>query len=146
MATKVVIDTNIFLNVVNRENGFYWASKSILDAMDEGKLHGIVSTITLAEMASGYYQRGDERGRKEFMLHLLSSRNYSIVPLDAVIADLAGKIRAETGLRLPDAVIIASGVRSNAEFIVTNDRELKTPSNTLRPVGSKEFLALLDDL
>ncbi len=103
-------------------------------------------SIPLAEMASGYYQRGDERGRKEFMLHLLSSENYTIVQLDSVIADLVGKIRSETGLRPPDAVIIASGVNSNAKFIVSNDLELKTPSNSLRTVGSKEFLTLLDDV
>ena len=146
MATKVVIDTNIFLNVVNRENGFYVASKAILDSVDEGKFHGLVSTITLAEMAAGYYQIGDEFGRKEFMLHLLSSRNYTIVSLDAVIADLAGKIRAETGLRLPDAVIIATGVKSNAEFIVSNDSEFMRSSNPLKTVRSEEFLSLLEDL
>jgi len=40
------------------------------------------------------------------MLHLLSSENYTIIPLDSVIADLSGKIRSETVLRLPDAVIM----------------------------------------
>ncbi len=141
MAMKVVLDTNIFLNVLNREEPFFRDSSSILDLVDDGRLFGVVSTISIAELSVGYYAAGDEAGFKRFLLHILSSENYRLVDVDSNVAELAGKIRVEVGLRLPDALIIASGLKVGANHVVTVDEEFKKAEKFLKSVSPSEFLA-----
>jgi predicted nucleic acid-binding protein len=141
MAIKAVLDTNIFLNVINREEPFFRDSSSILDLVDDGRFFGVVSTISIAELSVGFYAAGDEAGFKRFLLHVLSSESYQLVDVDSNVAELAGKIRAEAGLRLPDALIIASGLKVGADRVVTVDEEFKRAEKFLRSVFPSEFLA-----
>ena len=140
MALKRVIDTNIFLHVINREEPYFNDSTALLDLVDDGRLFGVVSTISIAELSVGYYAAGDEAGLRRFLLHLLSSENYQLVDVDSSVAELAGKIRNETGLRLPDALIIASGLKAGVDSVVTCDEEFKKAEKTLKCVTPSEFL------
>jgi len=139
----VVLDTNIFLNVKNREGPYLEPSRRVLDAVDEGKLQAIVSAVSIAELCSGYYMAGDERGKQELITHLVSSKGYVVVDLDLKLADWAGRIRAETGLRLPDAIILASGLAGGASCIVTHDEEFKKGERYLEVVTSQGLMERL---
>jgi predicted nucleic acid-binding protein len=141
MALKAVLDTNIFLNVINQEEPFFSDSSALLDLVDDGRFFSVVSTISVAELSVGYYAAGDEAGLRRFLLHLLSSENYQLVDVDSNVAELAGKIRNETGLRLPDALIIASGLKAGADRVVTGDEEFKRAEKILKSVSPSEFLA-----
>jgi len=143
MGITAVLDTNIFLNVKNREEPYYEASKQVLDAVDNGKIHAIVSIISIAELCAGYYSVGDERGKQELLMHLMSSKGYSIMELNLKLAAAAGRIRAETGLRLPDAIIVASGLEKGATCIVTHDEEFRRANQYLEAVTSQELIRKL---
>ncbi len=143
MAVTVVLDTNIFLNVKNREEPYYESSKWVLDAADDGRIHAVVSVVSVAELCAGYYSAGDERGRQEMIMHLISSKGFSIVELNVKLADTAGRIRAETGLRLPDAIMVASGIERGATYIVTHDEEFEKGKRYLEAVTSQELIRRL---
>ncbi len=143
MALKAVIDTNIFINVKNREEPHYAPSKAVLDKVDEGALKGVVSTIVIAEMCSGYHAAGELRGKDDFLTHIISSQNYIVVEVTVRIADEAGRIRASTGLRLPDALIVASGLREKAEYLVTYDEALGKAESLIKIVTAKEMMSKL---
>ena len=49
-----------------------------------------------------------------------------IVDVDVAVGREAARIRAMTGLRMPDALIIASAVVAKADVLVTNDRTWAT--------------------
>lgn len=140
MAPRVILDTNIFLNVINREEPHYGSSRELLDLIDAGEVEAVVSVITIAELSTGYYLAGDERGRREFLLHLLSSENYVVAEVDVGVADSAGRIRAETGLRLPDSIIVASGLREDVDLIVTHDEEFSKASKCLKSIMPEEMV------
>jgi len=76
---EFAIDTNVFLNVKNREEPYYAYSKSILDSVDGGRNKAFVSTVVIAEICSGYYLTREIDEKEEFLLHLLSSQNYEVV-------------------------------------------------------------------
>jgi len=139
----VALDTNIFINVKNREKPYYENSKKVLEAVDEGLVKALISTIVLAEMCTGYYMFGDLKGKQEFLSYILASPNYEIVQVNAGIADLAGKIRAETYVRLPDAIIIASAIIKDAEAIVTHDDELRKAKSLIRILSAKDLIQKL---
>ncbi len=143
MGITAVLDTNIFLNVKNKEEPYYESSKQVLDAVDEGMIQAVISVVSIAELCAGYYSAGDERGKQELIAHLASSNGFSIMVLDLKLADAAGRIRAETGLRLPDAIIVASGLAKGATCIVTHDEEFKRANRYLEAVTSQELIRRL---
>jgi len=144
MAITVVLDTNIFLNVKNREEPYYDSSRRVLNTVDEGRMRAVISVVSIAELCAGYYSARDERGKQELIMHLLSSKGFIIVDLDVKLADAAGRIRAETGLRLPDAIIVASGLERGATYIVTHDDEFKKGERFLEAVTSQELTRRLE--
>jgi predicted nucleic acid-binding protein len=138
---EFTIDTNVFLNVKNREEPYYNYSKSILDSVDEGRHKAFVSTVVIAEICSGYYLTHEVKEKEDFLLHLLSSQNYEVVDVSVSIADEAAHIRSETGLKLPDAIIAATGIIAKARYVVTNDTEsFKKASKTIGVRTPKEFI------
>jgi predicted nucleic acid-binding protein len=67
----------------------------------------------------------------------------SRILFDVEISDAAARIRADTGLRLPDAIIIATGLAKGAQYLVTHKKELKKASRHLETISSKELLIRL---
>ena len=140
MAQRVIIDTNVFLNVINREEPNFGPSKELLDLVDAGKVKAVVSVITIAELSTGFYLMGDERGRREFLLHVMSSEGYKVAPVDVGVADSAGRIRAETGLRLPDSIIVSSGLKERVDLIVTHDEGFKVAEEYITSATPEAFV------
>ena len=91
----------------------------------------------------GYHASGDEAGLRKFIDRLRSTADYAIMDVDTVAAELAGRIRAETGLRLPDAIIAASGVLSGASHVVTDDTQFAKASAFISPLTPEEYLQTL---
>lgn len=142
MGPRVILDTNVLLKVYNREPG-HESVVEILDQVETGKTMAAISTVTIAEVAVGYHTSGDEAGLKNFILRLRSTGEYTIVDVDIELAGLAGKIRAKTGMRLPDAIIAASGVISGASHVITEDKKFKKASSFIASLTPEEFLKVL---
>ena len=64
---KIGLDTNIFLNVKNKEEPFYQYSEAILNAIDEGELKAVISIISIAELCVGYYSKNELVDKDEFI-------------------------------------------------------------------------------
>ncbi|SMH72275.1 type II toxin-antitoxin system VapC family toxin [Candidatus Nitrosotalea okcheonensis] len=140
MVITAVLDTNILLNAKNGKEPHSIQSLQILDAVEDGFIQGIISVISIAELCTGYYSQGDKSGKEELLAHLISTKGFVIVGLDIDTADTAAKIRADTGLRLPDAIIIATGLAKGAKYLVTHDKELKKASHYLEIISSRDLL------
>jgi len=70
----------------------------------------------------------------------MASPYYEIVNVEVKVADLAGKVRAETGMRLPDAILVASALTREAYALVTHDDELKRAERLLKVMSAKELI------
>ena len=141
--TTVALDTNIFVSAINREAG-HEQSKQVLDWIDEGKINGIVSTIVIAEICSGYEDAGNSSEKDEFLGHLLGSSNYKIADVTVPIAMDAGSLRSKGKKKLPDALIIASALHHGAEFLISNDDTIGNPSpDHVKALSASEFVKLV---
>ncbi|MEM2786256.1 MAG: PIN domain-containing protein [Candidatus Nitrosotenuis sp.] len=140
MAIVVLIDTNIIVNAKNANEPYSAFSLQILDAIEDGLMCGIISIISIAELSVRYYSEEDTKGKEELLSHLISNKNFEIVELDLRIAEEAAKIRAQTGLRLPDAILVATGLVKGAQYFITNDKELKRANRYIKVISSKEML------
>ena len=78
---RICIDTNVFLNVINREEPFYSDSRTILSVIDAGKIVGIVPTLVIAEILTGYFANNKDTEAEEFVSSLSTNENLKISPL-----------------------------------------------------------------
>lgn len=143
MAERIILDTNIFLNVSNKEENFYASSTKLLDLVDSGKVEAIVSMITIAELSTGYRISGEEKKWKKTLVHLLSSENYIVVDMDVNVADKTGEIRSKTRFTMPDAIVVASGLIHNAGYIVTNDSDFSRIVKDLEVATPSEYIEIM---
>ena len=142
MAPKVILDPNVFISVIIKEAS-QEASTKLLNLIDLGNIGGVVSTVSLAELSVGYHLEGDTSGLKNLILHLLSSANYEVIALDVDTAVAAGKIRAEVGLRLPDSIIVASGLKAKVDYLISDDAGFKKAAKYLKTLTPNEFILAL---
>jgi len=140
MAPTISLDTNILLNVKNREEPYYKYSRQLLDCIDEGRAKCVLSTVVIAEMCSGYNEFDQLEEKDDFINHIRSSSNYGVVDLDISIADDAGRLRRSTGLRLVDTVIVASALRGGASILVTHDDEFQRASSIIRVLSAEKAI------
>ena len=136
---KIGLDTNIFLNVKNKEEPFYQYSEAILNAIDEGELKAVISIISIAELCVGYYRENELIDKDEFIAGLYSNKNYNMVKVDLKVADKAGEIKNKSNLKLPDSIITASILLEDASCLITNDGGFENAKDFISVFTSKEF-------
>jgi predicted nucleic acid-binding protein len=79
-----------------------------------------VTTVTVAEVLTGPLRVADEPLTRRYRAILES---WQLVELDINIAESAARLRASLGLKLADAVQVASALAVNAAALVTHDRD-----------------------
>ena len=138
---KVVLDTNVFLNVKNKEMPFDPYSKEILKAIDNNNndLQAIISIISITELCVGYYNNNEIIEKNEFISALLSNKNYSICEYDLNLADKTAELRSKLSLKLPDCVILATALLEDSKCLITNDVEFKKADKLLVINTTQEF-------
>ena len=139
-----VVDTSIFVGAKNPEEPEHQDCERVLELAHQGRFHALVSAVTVAEVCAGYYLEKDDPGRAVFLDYLSSAGVFEIVPLDTLLADRAARVRSETSLKLPDAIILASGLERGASFVVTHDSAFAKASGLLTALSARECLRKLE--
>jgi uncharacterized protein len=135
---SVLLDTMVFAYHLADHPDYGALTYTLLGAVESGAIAGLVTTVTLAELLTQPARAGDRRAMQEYELFLTHFPNLQMVPLDVDLARETALVRAETGLRVPDAIQVAAGRLLGAGAIVTND--LRWRGRVMRP-----DLILLDD-
>ena len=118
---KVNLDTNIFISVKNKEEDSYFCGV-ILDAIDENKIKGVVSTIVIAEVLVGFFKNKENYEAERFLNRILA--NYEIIPVNIEVSRIAAIIKSKTDIRLPDAIVSATTEYSKSDFLISKDLPL----------------------
>jgi predicted nucleic acid-binding protein len=115
-----LLDTSIVIGALNRDDTLHEvAGQAVRTERDRHAL--AISALTFAEILVGPLRAG---GRAVEVVERFAAQ-VRIVDLSPTIARLAGELRATRGLKLPDAVIVATGLRLEADVIVTADARWK---------------------
>jgi len=110
-----------------------------LDSSTTGRLKAL-SQRWLSLSCGGYHEFNELTEKDEFLTQLRANPNYKIVNLDLEVADEAGRIRALTHLRLPDAILVASSLIAGAPVLVTHDDQLVKAQGLIRVLGAEQAL------
>jgi predicted nucleic acid-binding protein len=115
-----LLDTSIVIGALNRDDALHEAASQAVRA--ERERHALaISALTYAEILVGPLRAG---GRAVGVVERFAAQ-VRIIDLSAAVARLAAELRATRGLKLPDAVIVATGIRVEAAVIVTADARWK---------------------
>lgn len=139
----VVVDTCILVGAKNPREAEHADCARLLELAHQHRFRPVLSAITVAEVCTGYRLEGDERGKQVFLDYVRSADVFELRPVDLEVADAASRVRAERGLRLPDAIVVATGVLASAEFVATHDSALEKSARTLATISARALVGKL---
>jgi predicted nucleic acid-binding protein len=126
---KVALDSNILIYFFEGIEPQASHAEKILSAIMKGKDEGVVSTITIAEVLTGFYLAGEavkvKAVKAKTLLNDLAINGFKIVPVTFEVADIAAQLRAKSGGKLPDALIVATAISHGVDVLYSQDKDLQ---------------------
>ncbi len=139
----VVLDTGILVGAKDPHATEHVECARSLDLAHEHRFVPLLSAITVAGVCVGYRLEDDERGRQVFLDYVRSADVFGLRPVDLEVAEAAGQVRAQFGLRLPDAILVATGLLGSADFVATHDFAFGRSNGALAPISAGALIAKL---
>jgi predicted nucleic acid-binding protein len=125
-AERALLDSSMLIASHLPEERAHALAAHLLARVESGAdpLRAYCSVVTAAEMLVRPIRQSSERFS---YMHEFLTRfpNLTLLPADLTVAVQAATLRAATGLPLPDAFTIASGLLAGCQAIVTNDERWK---------------------
>ena len=122
--TTVGLDTSPLIYYIEEHPAFLPKVKPFFEAAVRGDFRIVTSFITLVEVLVHPLREGRPELAEEYRNVLLQSAEITAIPLDQGIAEEAANLRARYNLRTPDAIQVATAIRSGASWFLTNDADL----------------------
>jgi predicted nucleic acid-binding protein len=124
--TIVGLDTAPLIYLIEENSAYLPTIKPFFEALDRGEFQVVTSALTLTEVLVHPMRRGDHELADQYRRILLQAKHVSTVPVSNTVAEEAAQLRARHGLRTPDAIQLATAIRSGASSFLTNDTRLPT--------------------
>jgi len=137
----VGLDTMVFIYHFEGNQAYQPFTMCLFDSIENGSPKAVTSVITLMEILVKPKKQGDERLVKEYKFLLHTFPNLEMIDLGREIADIASGLRADYGIRTPDAIQLASVMLAGGEAFVTNEPGLKRVAE-LEVIVMKEALGI----
>jgi predicted nucleic acid-binding protein len=126
----VLIDTNPIIYLLEG-NPLGAPFRTLFEAVDGGRIHALVTPITVAEVVSGPLKSGKEALAERYRRAITQNPGWSIREIDADVTVLAARLRLRHTLELPDAIQLAVALEAGCHALVTHDRDFKSVTDIL---------------
>ncbi|MFO7877337.1 MAG: PIN domain-containing protein [Desulfovermiculus sp.] len=120
----VGIDTAIFIYFIEEHPRYFCEVEALFQALEKGFVQGVTSGITLLETLIHPLRNRNQQLAQEYESILTQSRNLHLIELTIPLLRTAAQLRADTGMKTPDALQIAAALSMTCPVFVTNDRQL----------------------
>jgi predicted nucleic acid-binding protein len=118
---RIYVDSNCVIYSVEKITPYDGLLDVLWAEVTAGRLSAVSSQLSLLETLVKPIRIGDTKLESDYRAFLLESRGVEILPIDLAVLTRAARIRAETGLKTPDAVHAATAIECGAALFVTND-------------------------
>jgi predicted nucleic acid-binding protein len=123
---RCYLDTNIWIYALEGFPVYAPSLIELLSQIDQGKLRGVTSELTLAETLVQPFQTGNQQQQALYQRVIANAPHLTIVPIRRELLVDAAQLRATTKLKLPDALHAATALASQCTTFLTNDQQFKT--------------------
>ncbi len=141
MPERVFIDSNIFLNFLLREEGFYEGSKRLLSKVEKGEMEGITTLINIMEILAVLRKRSRTKDSEivKDIEKIGEIKNLEIIIPNEIHIAQAFEIQKKSKL-LPIDAILVSTARDFSDVFISRDTELKKKASGFVPMAEPEDL------
>lgn len=126
LGSVLYIDTAPLIYLLEQHHRHAPRLASLLRRINEHTLSGVTSYITMTELLVKPFEAGRDDLVRRYRDVLTSSPNFRVLPVDEDVAVEAARIRGTTGIRLADAVHLATAKVAQADVFLTNDAGLRS--------------------
>ena len=119
--TEILLDTSVVLAYLNASEAASPAATVVIDDfVRTGRNRATISVVSVAETLVRPVAAGAAAVRivDAFLLHF---PNLTVSSIDYAIAREAARLRAQTSLKTPEALIIATALSAGISIVVAND-------------------------
>lgn len=120
--SRIALDTVSFVYFLERHPTFYRPAKDLFERIEKGKIEAVASTLVLTELLVPAFCAEDSSRAQDVFRLLLHFPHLEFTDVTASIAYNASRIRAESSLRTPDALHLATALMKQVDWFVTNDK------------------------
>lgn len=124
-AKRIYIAAAPFIYFVEKHTDYFTRVYRVFGLIEATPLRAITSAITLTEIMVQPLRIGNTDLAQEYHDVLMTSNQFSLVSVTEDIAITAAAIRARYSLRTPDAIHVASAIKTGCDAIFTNDRDFR---------------------
>jgi predicted nucleic acid-binding protein len=117
----VLIDTSVWIYHFEQHPELGAAASQIVESLEEGEYRGVASELTLLELTVRPLQRGRQDVADDYEVLLDYFPNFELEPISREILLEAAALRARQRLRTPDAIQLATALRTGATLAVASD-------------------------
>ena len=140
---RVGLDTNIFMGIFLEEKEKTEHSLAILQLLTDGTLEGVVSSISLVEIATLFCQKNeDQKGEKAVSL-VRGLPNTTIVDVTPDIAMDIARLKVTEKLSIADAAVLSAAIEMAADAFLTYDNDFAKVKK-LRCMKPEDYLKMLE--
>lgn len=122
------IDTNILINAFNKDS----ASLGLLEKIRDVSPKVVISVLVFEEFLVKVYKEKLEKDIAKYEEFITGGNSFTVVDFNRQIAREAAKIRARYKLRAPDAIHIATALKSSAKMFITADKRIPRKIDSLQ--------------
>jgi predicted nucleic acid-binding protein len=122
---RIGVDTPVFIYHIEGTTHLAGLAGVAMDELAGGAFTGVISVLTLMEIAVKLLQMRRPDVAEEYEVLLANYPNLAIAALDRPTARRAAELRAEYRLRPADALQVAACLEQGATAFLSNDRELR---------------------
>src|SRR5690606_14745544 len=112
---RLAIDTAPFIYFVERTAPYIDTMREIFKQIDNGKLFGCSSVITLAEVLVLPIRTGNAELAAQYRRILTKSKHFRLQEITPSVAERAAALRAKYNVKAPDALQVASALEADCE-------------------------------
>ncbi len=120
----VGLDTSPLIYYIEKNPIYIDTVAPFFQAVDRGEISIVTSVVTLLETLVHPLRNGDANLAKQYRDILLYTKGLTTILLSQEIAEEAAQLRALHNIRTPDAIQMATAIKSDALCFLTNDVRL----------------------
>ena len=136
---RIGVDTAVFIYFIEAAPPWSSILSPLFRAADTGRLELATSAVTLLEVLVVPHRARNPTLAARYEALLTRSRGIHLIDITRDQLREAAKLRAQTGIRTPDALQLAAAREANCAAILTNNRRLP-------PLAELPILQLADYL
>jgi predicted nucleic acid-binding protein len=123
--SAVYIDTNSIIYSVERLEPYAGLLIPIWDGARAGTFKLLTSKLSLLETLVGPIKSGDLPLEESYRRLLRRTSDLRLVNVTVPVLECAARLRAQTTLKMPDAIHAASALVNRCALFITNDRDFR---------------------